>query len=522
MKSGIVNRNAWALGIATSCLLTVAIFACVFYQRLVAGNYWLTNSHHAIEGLRQISGDLQEIEIASLGYITTKDRSFLFQYGASNTKLGDDIENVRSLAYGNAEIEQSLQKLAIDAQAQSKVIAQIINSQNGKEALSNGNLHLLGEMRRLLANSHADVATLMNSQQNLRLVRLKDLHRAQRVILVVIVLFFVLTFVSLITVFITTRAYAIAQEEGRALLEQAVADRTRELASVNEVLKRSEENLTARVKERTFALEQSNQQLQIARDKALESAQLKSQFVATISHELRTPMSGVLGMAELLLDSKLDPQAREFAERIYACANQLLTVLNDLLDFSKLEVGKVRLEKSEFSIALLVANVTKTVEPIAQHKKLYLKTTIAADVPRIVVGDQGRNRQILLNLVHNGLKFTDEGGVLISVTVVEQSERTARIRFTVSDTGIGISTATQDQLFQPFVQADGSTTRIYGGTGLGLSISKDLVQLMSGTIGVTSEEGQGSQFWYEVPFFLEPSIDEVPVTRPHANSQARV
>jgi signal transduction histidine kinase len=388
------------------------------------------------------------------------------------------------------------------ATTQQALIAQIIDSYQHGASLPRQDWQSIYQTKSLIDQNRATVAEMIGTEHRLLELRTKELKRTQMVILGVTAGLFALTLIALINVFMTTRAYAIAQEENRKLLEQRVADRTRELADANEKLKRSEEDLTLRVKERTLELEQTNAMLEAARDKAMAASALKSQFVATISHELRTPMSGVLGMAELLVDCHLAGEAEEYAKRIFQSASQLLGVLNDLLDFSKLEVGKVQLENTMFSSQALIKDVVTNLEPIAMQKNLYLQSHIESDVPRLLQGDFGRNRQILLNLTHNALKFTNSGGVTINVKAAENSADTVMIRFSIIDTGIGISPEVQLQLFQPFVQADGSTTRLYGGTGLGLSISKGLVEQMAGKIGMRSEEGQGSEFWYTVPFGL--------------------
>jgi hypothetical protein len=258
------------------------------------------------------------------------------------------------------------------------------------------------------------------------------------------------------------------------------------------------ELLERRVMERTAELRQLNSDLQIARDRALEASSLKSKFVANISHEIRTPMSGVLGMAELLLTCALDDEARELAQYIYTSARALLDVVNDLLDFSKLEAGRMSINRMRLSVSSVVHEALKSTTIAAQQKGLVLEVNIAPDLPD-VFGDPIRIRQVLLNLVHNAVKFTSHGGVKVDVGLVERKGTMATIMFAVTDTGIGIPRDAQPYLFNPFQQADGSTTRRYGGTGLGLSISKHLVSLMLGEIGFESEEGHGSRFWFKLP-----------------------
>jgi len=250
-----------------------------------------------------------------------------------------------------------------------------------------------------------------------------------------------------------------------------------------------------------------------ARDRAIEAANVKAQFLATMSHEIRTPINAVVGMSELLLQTPLSDEARDYATTVRDSADSLLAVINDILDFSKIEAGKVQLESLPFSIVSAIENTGDILGATARKKGLSLVTFIAPDVPRYVNGDVDRLRQVLLNLVGNAIKFTANGYVAIRSTVVRVSgERTVHVRIAVNDTGPGIAPEQSALLFQPFQQADGSTHRKFGGTGLGLSISKRLTELMGGTIGLESAPGEGSTFWIEIPF--ERADDDLTVTSP--------
>ncbi|MEN9849362.1 MAG: hypothetical protein RL368_2102, partial [Pseudomonadota bacterium] len=306
---------------------------------------------------------------------------------------------------------------------------------------------------------------------------------------------------------------AISIENARlyANLEEKVAQRTEKLAQANEA-----------IKELNQRLEIDNAKLAEARQAALSAAESKSLFLANMSHEIRTPMNAIIGMTDVLEDTPLDREQREYLNTIHSSSNTLLTLINDILDFSKIEAKKLTLEQREFDLRVCVENALGLISSRAGEKQLNLIYQFESNVPQCIVGDSTRLQQILVNLLSNAVKFTERGEIAISVQAMPCGENLQELQFSVRDTGIGIAADKIELLFQSFTQADESTTRKYGGTGLGLTISKHLSELMQGRVWAESQLGQGSTFYFTIQV---PSTDSKPqqvLYETHARLQDKI
>lgn len=279
-----------------------------------------------------------------------------------------------------------------------------------------------------------------------------------------------------------------------------------DLTKLNNELMDLAKNLELKVRERTLDLSKAKQRAELAQTAAENANQAKSDFLAMISHEFRTPLNGVIGMAQLLESTELNREQNEYVSTLSNAAEILLALINDILDYSKIESGRMDIEDYPFSISETVHDIYHLLENMAKNKGIEFKTKIENNVQEFMMGDRIRIRQILINLCNNAIKFTQKGGVDLKIEMLPKTDwADEKIYFSITDTGIGISEDNIVKLFKPFIQAESSTSREFGGTGLGLAIAKRLIEAMGGEIGVHSKQGKGSVFWFVLPYRVAPT-----------------
>ncbi|MFO1258760.1 MAG: two-component sensor histidine kinase BarA [Gammaproteobacteria bacterium] len=312
-----------------------------------------------------------------------------------------------------------------------------------------------------------------------------------------------------------TRVYTNARGELR-LLEEGINTMAASLKAAHEEMQQSVEQATADLRQTLETIEIQNIELEMARKEAEMGSRVKSEFLANMSHEIRTPLNGVIGFINLLLKTELDTRQRDYLSTMHKSATSLMSIINDILDFSKIEAGKLQLDKMPMDLRECVEEALTLLAPHAHEKALELVPLVYSDVPRKIIGDHLRLKQIITNLINNAIKFTEQGSIVIRVMLEKETIDHVILCVSITDTGIGLSADDQHALFQAFKQADASTTRKFGGTGLGLVISKRLVQQMNGEIDVKSEKGKGSTFWFT---FLADKVTEPPVLHFNPNLQ---
>lgn len=410
-----------------------------------------------IGDIRNLMLTMSEAESAERGFAITQKKEFLEPFKRARYRLFYVFETLKKDVADDPEHQARLSKVKELVDAEMKFLIKAIDlAKSGKqqEAVS---LEERGEGERIMDEIRFQLSK-MEEQEVLLLRRLVEKSQETSKLLNITI------YVSLVLIL--------------ALMGTAFYNMFTEIRR------------QARTEKELFAL----------KEKAIEASEMKSHFLANMSHEIRTPLNGILGMIELMLHTQLTNEQRGFVDTLKESSSSLLALLNDILDLSKIESGRLEIESAPFEPMEVVTSVANVLEYPARHKKL--KVTVFSDdtLPPIVLGDALRVRQVLLNLLGNAIKFSSQGTIQIRVGLVELKASRARLRFEVVDEGAGFDEATKRKLFKAFSQADSSTTRKYGGTGLGLAICRQLVELMEGKIDVISAPGKGSTFWFEIPF----------------------
>ncbi len=468
MPTGFTRKQEWLLVLLAT--LTAAIIGLSFYlvARLMDANHLVERSLRVRHETELALICLLDCETAVRGYLVTGDPRYLEPYQRCQTAVFDHLSNLKRLTANNARQKEKMPRLFKLAEKQIAFCQIVIGSRRHDLSLPGHVTVSLYPGKALMDEFRALHEQLLNDEELLLGQRQESVRALRDKVYAAVLLMAALVVADLLWIARMSWVHEALQEKARSEIAAA----------------------------RDEAVQ--------ARDVAVRANELKSQFVANISHEVRTPMSGILGFMELLKsDGSLSSDARELAEKVYLSSQELLSILNDLLDFSKLESGLMAVDSEPFAITAVLDQVLALVSPQASNKGLALVLSFDEKVDDHVIGDRQKLKQVLLNLVQNAIKFTEDGSVRLGVELVDRGECHMTVKFSVADSGIGISEDAQSRLFQPFVQADGSMQRRFGGTGLGLAISRRLVNLMGGEIGAASVEGEGSTFWFSLPLATE-------------------
>jgi len=445
-----------AFGLA---LVTVVVMVVISFNSTIAffnASRWVAHTNEVVASLAEVIYLAERMEGTSRGYVITGDSSFLDEERSVEPQLVAAIHRLRSLTLDNARQTRRAQQLDDAVRRKMALTSVVLTTRRDRGFEAARDLVSERANRDLMTEVRSVVSTMRDEERRLLNIRAADLDRRGR------------------------RSQTL-------LLTGAFLDLL--LLLFTFVLVRRDQGLGYQLSHR----------LKSSRDIALESAQLKADFLANMSHEIRTPMNAIIGMTGLLMTSDLDENQRDLAETVRQSGESLLMIINDILDFSKIEAGKLSVEVTDFDLRATVESVMDLLSESAESKQIEIGALFDHELPRSVRGDAGRLRQILTNLVSNGIKFTPKGDVIIHVVKDNETESHDIVRFAVTDTGIGMDDETQGRLFTAFTQADSSTTRRFGGTGLGLAICRQLVDLMGGRIGVHSAPGKGSTFWFTLP-----------------------
>ncbi len=451
-------RHRLTLSVALAFFIVVAIVTVSLFntERLLDAGRWVAHTHQVVSTLDQTLGHVEAAEAAQRGFVITGQEVYAESVSSIRRMIRRDLNELRDLVQDDPVQQQRFEELSRRIDRKLDYIDRMVALRRRDGFDGARQVSLGGGGRSAMAAVAAQIDAMLRAERRLLTERNEiSQARAQRTMLVL----WTGTAIDLLLMGAIV-ILVIRDFERRAELNRALA---------------------------------------VARDSALRAAEVRSQFLANMSHEIRTPLNAIIGMSSLLVTTELDDDQRDLANTVRTAADALLTIINDILDFSKIEAGKLLIEEVDFEVGPTIESVIDLFSEVSAKKNLEIGVLLDHDIPTIVRGDAGRIRQVLTNLVGNAVKFTNAGEVIVNTNLIRTEERSLQVRFSVTDTGIGMSADVVSLLFQPFSQADASTTREYGGTGLGLAISKQLVELMDGTIDVDSAPEKGSTFSFTIP-----------------------